>query len=165
MQLRKNIKYITNLYKANQAHGVNKNDLRKTVNINYLLAKLFAFSFSFTTIMLMLSPIPVYVVTGEIIPTSAVKIPFISSEPVIGYILHWVFHFFGAFNGLLGLVAIDVFMVTTTMHIWPMTQILQRAVMDLNGATKDIKRDSVKNSVWLKLRMRNITLMHREMFL
>lgn len=159
--LRKNIKLITHLYEANKTDGVNKDDLRKAVRINHLLAKLFAVTFLGTIIILNLSPIPIYAFTGQIIPTQPVKIPFVTTDTIFGYILHVVFHFYGAFNAGLGCGAFDIFMITTTIHIWPMTQILRRTVADLNRVTQS----KIKNSVWLKLRMKNIILMHRETYL
>lgn len=156
---------ITKLYEVNKSYGENKDDLRKAARINLSLAKLLAFGISATTLVLATFPIPVYVFTGQIVPIMPVKIPFVTTDTLFGYTLHLVFHLFAAYNGGLGLIGTDTYMITMTIHIWPLIRILERSVLNLNLATKSIEGDKVKDSVWLKLQMRNIILMHREIYL
>lgn len=165
MELLKTVKTIRHLYATNKTHPENNGDLQKTSKINYFLLKLLSFAIWSTAAALMVSPILVYVLTGQLIPAMAVKIPFLSADTTHGYLLHLAFHIFGAVNAALGLSGADNFIVTTMIHIWPMTRILERAVQNLNLATQSIRADSVKNSTWLKTRMRNIILMQKEIYL
>lgn len=165
MALSKPIKKIRHLYATNRNHHENNSDFQKTSKINYLLLQLLAYTMYSTAAALIMSPILIYAFSGQLIPILAVKIPFLSADTTHGYILHLVFHMFGTVNATLGLVGADNFLVITMIHIWPMTRILERAVKDLNFATQSRRGDFVKNSTWLKMRMRNIILMQKEIYL
>lgn len=163
--LRSNIKSINNVYEANTKNGANKDDLRKAVRFNYILAKIFAGVFMSAGLVVFFVPACVYGFTGLVIPILPVKFLFVPMDTVFGYIFHVIFHFFGLYNAVLGVMGFDIFMITTTIHIWPMTRILERTITNFNTATRSINDDSVKDSVWLKLQMRNIVLMHKEIYL
>lgn len=163
--LRSNIKLITNLYEANTKDGANKEDLQIAVGINYIVAKIFVVVIMGTGLGIIFAPAVVYRFTGQIIPIMPVKFLFVPMDTMFGYIFHVIFHLFGLYNAVLGLIAFDIFMITTTIHIWPMTRILKRAISNLNKATRSINQEAVRNSVWLKLQMRNIALMHKENYL
>lgn len=156
---------MKNVYEANTKYGANKEDLRKTARFNYILARTCTILYIGTSTTLFCAPAINYKLTGQLIPIMPVKLLFVPSDNLFGYILHVIFHSFGMLFGVIGLIALDIFMITTTIHIWPMTRILERACTNLNRATRLISRDAVRDSVWLKLQMRNIMLMHKENYL
>lgn len=159
------LKFMSELYKANERHVVNNNDLRKVARYCDMMAKVFGLCILGTGCILILGPIPIYAFTGDIMPILPVKIPFISTDTIFGYIIHVIYHLFGLNNALFGLLAVDVFNITAMAHIWPMTTILERSITHVNGSARCLNREEFTNSLWLRLRLRNIGLLHREMFL
>lgn len=68
----------------------------------------------------------------------------------------------------LGISAADLFFITITMHIWPMVSILKKSVRSLKQATHEMQQandfETIRNSIWLRAHIRNILLMHAEIY-
>lgn len=101
-------------------------------------------------------------------PILPVHLPLIRSDTLLGYIIHSIYNFKMATIAYLGISAADLFFITITMHIWPMVRILKKSVRGLKEAIQELQLshgfETIENSTWLRAHIRNILLMHREIY-
>lgn len=113
-------------------------------------------------------PLGIYFVTGTMEPILPVHLPFIGSDTILGYMIHCIYNFKMATIAYLGISAADLVFITITMHIWPMVSILKKSVRALKQATQELQLsngfETIRNSTWLRAHIRNILLMHREIY-
>lgn len=110
-------------------------------------------------------PLAIFLTTGKkelIFPT---HIPFVPTDKLWGYAIYCVYFIIALTTAYAGTVANEVLLITSTIHIWAMYKIMDQAVIGLNRATGSLHSESVKNSTWLHFRIRNIVLMHRNIYL
>lgn len=163
--LQAKVAFLTKIYKANLEKGKNYDDLRRCGRINLLLTKLYFCVYFVSSIALICSPILVYFVTRQVMPIMPVRLPFVQNDLVIGFIFNAIFNIIMIFLAVCGNFGSEVFILTLWMHEWPMIRILKRAATTLNKATRGKTRESIRNSIWLKLHVRNIAMMHTEIYL
>lgn len=103
---------------------------------------------------------PIYLITGKLEPMLPIQIPFVNFETQSGYVIHSIYMFLLLASGYFGTVASELFLITLTIHIAPMSKIFEKAINDLNE-----RQEAIKNSTWFRVNFRNIILMHKEIYL
>lgn len=133
-----------------------------------LITKVYIVVISATYVFSILLPLGIYFVTGTMEPILPVHLPFVRSDTIFGYMIHCIYNFKMATIAYLGISAADLFFITITMHIWPMVSILRKSVRRLKQVTQEIQHandfETIHNSTWLRAHIRNILLMHREIY-
>lgn len=158
--IQSNLAFVTEVYKANETESENKQDLRKCARLNLRICKAIFILIVVTCLTFAVVPILTYLFTGRIEPILPLVIPFIRNDTIVGYMVQTIYQLILLFVGICLMAAPDVFLVTMTMQYWPMTQILDRSVRDLNKTNKETNR----NSTWLRMSFRNIVLMHKQIY-
>lgn len=164
-KLQAKVAFLSKLYKVNLADGKNQDDLKRCGRINLLLTRLYFCVYFVTSVVLICSPIIIYLATNQVMPIMPVRLPFVQNDTVIGFICNAMFNIIMIFLAVCGNLGSEVFILTLWMHEWPMIRILKRAVTTLNQATRGIDHEAIRNSSWLKLHVRNIVLMHKDIYL
>lgn len=161
--LQKNIEFLTTVYKANEIPSDNKTDLRRFVQFLMKFSKVFFVIITVSCAVLPLMPVGIYLATDELETFLPVRLPFIRNDTAVGYFLHTIYQWLVYYMAYSGILAADMFVITLTMHYWPLTILFDRAITVLNSETGSSRRlETIRTSTWLKLRVRNIVLMHRD---
>lgn len=160
--LQKNVEFLTKVYKANETASANKRNLRNFVQILMKFSKVFFWIISVACAVLPLMPVGIYAVTNELETFLPVRLPFIRNDTAVGYILHTIYQWLVYYMAYSGILAAEMCVITLTMHYWPLTILFDRAINVLNSETRGIRHEAIRRSSWLKLRVRNIVLMHKE---
>lgn len=157
--------FLSNLYKANKFNVENRRILSKCMRWNMLVVKLITATFLATASACICIPLAIFLITGRMEPILPSHIPFVPTDTLWGYAIHCGYFIITIIVAYAGTVANEIFLITSTFHIWPMYEIMNQAVVGLNQATGSLRKEAVKNSAWLYWRVRNIALMHREIYL
>lgn len=163
-ELQTKIKFLTTIYKSNPIYDANKVNLGRSARVNLLVAKIFSLTIGSTVAVLCVLPIGVYFVTGRSVPITPIRIPFVQNDTATGLNINNLFNLLLISMGSMATLGQEIFAMTLAIHIWPMVRILKRAVTAQNEAINGPNREAIRNSTWLRLRFRNIILMHSELF-
>lgn len=159
------IDFLDKLYNANKFNHENRRILAKYIRWNMIITKIITLIFLSTTIFCVCAPLAIFFITDNMEPILPAHIPFVPVDTLSGYAIHCAFFFVVAITAYCGTLSNEVFLITVTLHLLPMTTILDKCVNGLNEATDSLRKEAVKNSTWLHVRVRNIALMHREIYL
>lgn len=157
-----NLEFLTKMFKANEQPGENRTDLWNFVQMLTKFSKIFFWIISVSCAVLPLMPVGIYAATGELETFLPVRLPFIRNDTAVGYILHCLYQWLVYYMAYSGILAAEMLVITLTMHYWPLTILFDRAINVLNSETEGIRSETIKSSTWLKLRVRNIILMHKD---
>lgn len=157
--------FIGKLYKANRSNIENRRILKKCARWSMLITKIYAVAFVTTLLICISLPLTIFVITGKMEPILPTKYPFIPTDVFWGYATHSIICIIVAFTVYCGIIGSESLILTSTMHIWAMLEILKNTVTGLNLACRGLQNEAVKNSTWLHRRVRNIVLMHRDIYL
>lgn len=160
--IRANLEFLSKLYKVNKTHSDNRSDLLRCATVNLQIAKAITCIYIVTCGVFLFVPFIVYVTTNNIETFFPIRIPFLRTDTFIGYTLHTLYGIIILTSACCGTLGPDLFVITLTIQYWPMSRFLDHAVDILNAETGGSRRDAVRESVWIKERIRNICLMHRE---
>lgn len=159
------IEFLDKLYNANKFNSENRQILAKYIRWNMIVAKITTLVFLSTSIFCICAPVVIFFVTGSMEPVLPAHIPFVPFDTFSGYAIHSAIFSIVVMTGYCGTLSNEAFLITVTLHLLPLTKILDQCVIGLNEATGGIRKDAVKNSTWLHVRMRNIALLHKEIYL
>lgn len=159
------IEHLDKLYKANKLNAWNRQIVSKCVRWNMIITKILTLVFLSTSMCSICIPLAIFFKTGKMEPILPAHIPFIPIDTYVGHAIHCAYFSAVIISGYCGTLSNEVFLITLTMHLWAMIKILDQCVVGLNEATSSMRKETVKNSKWLHFRIRNIALMHREIYL
>lgn len=166
IERKKSLDFLCDLYKVNRFNHENRRFLSKCVRWNMLIAKILTTVFSITAAAVICTPLAIFFITGRMEPILPFYyIPYIPTDQLWGYAFYCIYISTGIIICYCGTLATDALLLTSTMHIWPMANIVEQAVNGLNQATGSFREQAVRNSTWLHRRVRNIVLMHKEIYL
>lgn len=164
-QRKATLNFLSHLYKFNKFNIENRRILSQCIRWNLLFSKIFSIIVFSTAVVCTCVPLAIALIMGRMEPIFPVHIMFVPTNTLWGYAIHCVFFISVIVTAYCGTVANDVFLLTSTMHIWPMHKIMDHAVIGLNQATGSTREAAIINSTWLHRRVRNIVLMHKEIYL
>lgn len=159
------IHFIIELHTVNRNNFDNGRILMKFARWNLLITKFIVIVFLLTITVAILIPIPIYLITGSLEPMLPIEIPFLNLETRSGYVMHSTYMFFLIVSAYFGTAASELFLILLTMQLAPMSKILEKAINGLNEVTGGKRQEAIKNSTWLRENVRNIALMHNEIYL
>lgn len=160
--IRANLEFLAKLYKANKTYSDNRSDLLKCARLNLQIAKAITCTYIVTCAVFLFTPLLVYATTNNIETFFPIRIPFLRNDTIIGYTLHTLYGIIILASACCGTLGPDLFVITMTIQYWPMTRFLDHAVDILNSETGGRRHEAIRESFWVKERVRNICLMHRE---
>lgn len=88
-------------------------------------------------------------------------VPSVDETTLNGYILLTVLQSFGPYIGFVGHCATDLTFLLIVLHLWPMTNIFAREISDLNAT---LKSHDPAQKLLKRMQLRNVMLMHKELF-
>lgn len=159
--------FLSDIYKANHIENEDKQDLRKCVGLNLRIVKAISTLTIANALMLMLVPVLSYLLADRFETLLPLSIPFIRNDTIVGYTVLTIYQLVLILVGSCTTIAPDVFLVTMTMHYWPMTRFLDRTVRNLNVTSRDFRNGSICNTVAnfrLKKTVRNLILLHQQIY-
>lgn len=156
--------FIGKIHIANKDYYVNAFVLRKFALWNLLITKLILVVFFLTASLAIINPVPIHLITGNLEPILPIQIPFVRSDTKSGYMIHSICIFVLIASGYFGTLASELFLITLTIQFAPMSRIFDRAINSLNETIGGKRQESIQNSTWLHENVRNLALMHKEIF-
>lgn len=164
-ELQKMMNFISELHTVNKNNYDNGRVLMKFARWNLLLTKFIVIVFAISFSVAIISPIPIYLITGNVEPMLPIHIPFVNLETRSGYVLQSTYVFFLIVSAYCGTTASELLLIMLTIQLAPMANIFDKAINGLNEATGGKRQEAIKNSTWLRESVRKICLMHKEIYL
>lgn len=107
-------------------------------------------------------PLITYLVTGEHIVFFPIYIPFVHDDTDGGFVVLSSIHFVWITQVVIGLAGSDALMALLLLHILPISELFVVSVEEMNDALL-ADDPAVANSAYMKLWLRNLLQMHREL--
>lgn len=108
--------------------------------------------------VLVLFPAVMYVFTHERYSILTAYIPFIDETELRGYIITLAFHLWCSAFACIGEFLADGLFITCVLHLWPMNDVMDVCVEDLNNSFQ-------QNDINLaRMQFRNILLLHKDFY-
>lgn len=165
VETKADLDFIASLYTANKFNVENRRMLSRFVRWNLIITKILTGSFFAAAVCLLTVPFAIFLISGKMEPIIPTHIPLVPTDQLWGYAIHNVYFICCIATAYAGQVENDTFLLTMTLHIWPMYKILDQAIIGLNQAVGSLRKEDIKNSSWLHFRVRNIALMHKRIYL
>lgn len=159
------IEFLDKLYNANKFTTANHRILAKYIRWNMIITKISRLVFVSTIIFSMCVPLAIFLITGRMEPILPAHIPYVPLDTFSGYAIHCAYFSSVIITGYCGTLSNEVFLITVTLHLFPMIKILDQCIFGMNEATGSLQKEAFKTSTWLHARVRNIALMHNEIYL
>lgn len=159
------INFISEIHIANKDHYVNAFALLKFARWNLLITKFILVVLLATGLIAIINPVPIYLITGNLEPMLPVQMPFVRLDTKSGYMIHSICIFLLLVSGIFGTFASELFLITLTIQIAPMAKIFDNAINSLNEVIGGNRQESIKTSTWLHENIRNLALIHKEIYL
>lgn len=112
--------------------------------------------------LFVLFPVLYYVLTGERIMIFPVYVPFLDDSNWQGFMTYFAIHTGWCVQIPLGFVASDLLMALLLLHIWPLVEIFELSIKELNYELMNLP--AARQSLTVKVQMRNVIQMHKEIF-
>lgn len=156
------VAYVREIFVAvgtetNDRHAI----LFKWSKLFMFLFKLFAFTICFPFFLFCLFPVVVYFVTGQRVVLFPVLIPFLDETEVKGYLVLTSIHAIWSVQSAVGLTGSDIIMAFLFLQVLPMVEIIELSFKEFNETC--LLHRTFSNKMLLKMQLRNILQMHKEL--
>lgn len=88
--------------------------------------------------------------------------PYIDDSTLHGYLIYYAIHIFWSLQSAVGLIGSDLLMALLLLHIVPLVEIFELYVSEMNAVLVNLKSIRARHSPMLKVQLRNILMMHKE---
>lgn len=125
------------------------------------LFKLFAVVIAAPFVVFCMFPVVIYCVTGQRVVLYPTYAPFVDDTTVRGYLILTSIHFSWSVQSAVGLIGGDLLMAFLLLHALPVVELIELSFTEMNEVCKHSR--SVSNKILLKMQLRNILQMHKEL--
>lgn len=125
------------------------------------LFKWFSLMIAFPFLVFCMFPVTIYCLSGQRVVMFPIFIPFVDDTTVDGYLLLTSIHALWSIQSAVGLIGGDICMAFLFLHVIPMVELFEISFAELNE-TCQLHR-TFSNKILLKMQLRNILQMHREL--
>lgn len=154
---------IRNIHVVN--HGkpdsINYKILDNGSKLILLIVKSFSIMCCGTGFAIVLSPVPLYILNGELVEIYPLFFPFFDENTFYGYIGSTSCQFFYVILGSIGKTGSDLLFIVPVLYVLPLIELFRARFDELNVLLE--MGDSAKNSESVYRCVRNIVQMHQEM--
>lgn len=164
--LKDQVAFLERIYRANEVidsteDRTNDKILGQWSKTILFFNKTTLFVYTFTTISFMFYPLILYLWSGKVDFIIHVFLPGIDKHSSWGFVITTFAHIIFILMACAALVACDAFLVVLLLHYWPMTLIFAEVIRYLNV----LLLQKPQNAVAIQITLRNILLMHKDIFL
>lgn len=156
MHLIRHIHYVNH----NKPDSKNFSILNRASKLVLVVAKIFTWLCVFIGLVIILSPVPKYILSGELSEMFPLYVPIFDETTRYGYVGSIIFQFFYIGLGALGIACSDLLFIVPVLYLLPLVDIFRTRFDELNHLLW--LGETARNSEMVYMCLRNIIQMHQE---
>lgn len=161
-QINSKVKYLRTIFVSVGKSATDKHVILFKWSKRFLfLIKLFSAMISIPFLLFCMFPVVLYYMTAQLVVLLPVFVPFVDETTVSGYFVLTSIHTLWSVQSTIGLIGADVLMAFLFLHILPMVELIELCFAEMNEVSK-LQRTAF-NNILLKMQLRNILQMHKEL--